>query len=241
MLAIFNSIAVARVRQLVNAVRATIAPYEYVQTCVERGFERFIHRAQEDVRLIAIVGGFRGDEIVILAKRFAGASFHVFEPVPATAELLRRRFRNNKRVSVVEAAVSDTNGEAEFQDTNLPGAGSLLQVSAAGCADYGLIVTRAFRVSTVTLDTYAVEQRIEHFDLMWVDVQGAEALVLAGATNSLNRTSAVMLEVSSYSLMYEGAPLLPQLDATLRRKGFSMVLLGCDPDNGTGNALWVRV
>jgi hypothetical protein len=54
-----------------------------------------------------------------------------------------------------------------------------------------------------------------------LDVQGYEPQVLAGATQVLNRTLAVQLEMSLLPL-YEGEALMPQMHAVMAAKGFNL-------------------
>jgi hypothetical protein len=54
-----------------------------------------------------------------------------------------------------------------------------------------------------------------------LDVQGYESQVLAGATQLLNHTLAVQLEMSLLPL-YEGEALMPQMHAAMNAKGFDL-------------------
>jgi FkbM family methyltransferase len=54
-----------------------------------------------------------------------------------------------------------------------------------------------------------------------LDVQGYESQVLAGATQLLNHTLAVQLEMSLLPL-YEGETLMPQMHAAMTAKGFDL-------------------
>jgi FkbM family methyltransferase len=54
-----------------------------------------------------------------------------------------------------------------------------------------------------------------------LDVQGYESQVLAGATQLLNHTFAVQLEMSLLPL-YEGETLMPQMQAAITAKGFDL-------------------
>jgi FkbM family methyltransferase len=54
-----------------------------------------------------------------------------------------------------------------------------------------------------------------------LDVQGYESQVLAGATQLLNHTLAIQLEMSLLPL-YEGETLMPQMHAAMTAKGFDL-------------------
>lgn len=70
-----------------------------------------------------------------------------------------------------------------------------------------------------TLDTLLAERAFGAVDVLVVDVQGAELLVLKGATQTLGQVKAVVSEVSTQAL-YEGGVLFDELRAFLHSHGF---------------------
>ena len=82
----------------------------------------------------------------------------------------------------------------------------------------------AIAVRTETLDAFCAARRIGRIDFIHMDVQGAERLVLAGATAMLPRIGSLWLEVSDQPL-YAGQMLRPEIEAFMRRQGF---VLGCE-------------
>ncbi|BBD37083.1 methyltransferase FkbM family [Aminobacter sp. Y103A] len=74
-------------------------------------------------------------------------------------------------------------------------------------------------VGTDTLDHIALVNRFENADLVAADVQGAELLVLKGATGLLAQAKAVIVEVS-LQRFYDGGVLQPELRRFLRQHGF---------------------
>ncbi len=77
--------------------------------------------------------------------------------------------------------------------------------------------------SVVSVETTTVDQLVggRNVALLKIDVQGAEAEVLAGASETLGRTDAVMLEVTFVS-HYEGDATFPSLHQTMLDAGFSL-------------------
>jgi hypothetical protein len=84
--------------------------------------------------------------------------------------------------------------------------------------DRGWNVRDTVSVETTTVDELAGNRTI---GLLKIDVQGAEQEVLAGATATLPRTSAVMLEVTFVS-HYEGDATFVQLHETMQEAGFRL-------------------
>jgi hypothetical protein len=65
-------------------------------------------------------------------------------------------------------------------------------------------------VKTRTLDSWAREEGVGVIDLIWADVQGAEADLIAGGKEALRRTRYFYTEYSNAEL-YEGQANLKQL------------------------------
>jgi FkbM family methyltransferase len=72
---------------------------------------------------------------------------------------------------------------------------------------------------TRTLDGLLADAGFGSVDTLVVDVQGAELLVLQGASRILGEVKAVVSEVSTQAL-YEGGVLFPQLRDFMRAQGF---------------------
>lgn len=112
------------------------------------------------------------------------------EMIDETAAILRKHIEMNElaNVTVVEQALSQSAGEEII--AHLPvdhvGQATLLAETLHGAK------TREIRVTTTTLD--AITQGIEQIDLMKIDLEGAEAMALAGAQDMLQRTRRVIFE-----------------------------------------------
>ncbi len=112
----------------------------------------------------------------LLAAVLVGPSGHVyaFEPLPRNVHYLREHLRLNQitNVDIVEAAISDKDGEDYFDDS--PGA-AMGHLAASGSK----------RVKTVRIDELVIKKVLPPPDYLKIDVEGAESLVLTGAKNVL--------------------------------------------------------
>jgi FkbM family methyltransferase len=90
-------------------------------------------------------------------------------------------------------------------------------------------------VTSDTADRIAAAHGFASADLLLVDVQGAELLVLKGATSLLKSAKAVIVEVSLQPY-YEGGVLQPELREFLRGRGFMEIRR--PPDHG--DQLYIR-
>jgi FkbM family methyltransferase len=105
------------------------------------------------------------------------------EPSPGSAALLRANCALNgvaDRVRVVEAVVSDTRGTVEFDVSGT--APGRHKVAAAGAEE-------TIAVPTVSLDALVEDGVLDPatVGLLWIDAQGHEPQVLAGASSLLER------------------------------------------------------
>jgi len=76
-------------------------------------------------------------------------------------------------------------------------------------------------VPTGTLDEFCAQRGIPRIDFIQMDVQGAEQLVLLGATAMLRHTTAIWLEVAAQEL-YKGQALDQELTLFMRARGFAL-------------------
>ena len=72
---------------------------------------------------------------------------------------------------------------------------------------------------------------------MWIDVQGAEKMVLKGGQRFLKRSN--LYRDFYTSELYKKSTTLEEVDEILKNYGFTLVLLGTDI-NLTGNALFIK-
>src|SRR4051812_34436716 len=118
----------------------------------------------------------------LVAARLVGGSGHVraYEPLPYNAEVLRSNVARNAlaNVTVVEAAVSASSGEALFEEGPTGQDGHLGQGT--------------LRVRTVTLDD-EVADGAPPPTLVKLDIEGAEHDALRGARETLTRHRPVIL------------------------------------------------
>ncbi len=151
------------------------ALYEFLSTTIREG-DRVLD-----------VGAFLGIYAILAARR-AGPAGRVlaFEPTPRSAALARLHFAYNavaERVQLIEAAVSDQPGRAEFFEYAEAYVNSLVSAPDASAAP----VKRDVQV--VTIDDVC-----RQFDfvpaLIRMDVQGAEIHALRGARDTIRKAGA---------------------------------------------------
>ncbi len=141
-----------------------LGSYEYSK---RRAFERMVNEGAVVFDIGAHVGFYTLLGAVLVGPR--GKVF-AFEPLPRNVRYLKEHLRLNaiKNVSVIEAAVSDSDGIAFFAEGQNNSTGQL--------APAGLL-----RVKTVSLDEITSAGPTPPPDFLKIDVEGGEMLVLKGA------------------------------------------------------------
>jgi FkbM family methyltransferase len=175
------------------------------------------------IRTFLDVGANDGAHAIELLENGFTGSILSFEPLPDVWEALRRKAaRANSRWKVApRVALSDQNGEAEFTEAGNKVSSSLLSMldshiaAAPQSRPLGKIT-----VPTVRLDDFLLKETVASPVFLKIDVQGAETLVLGGATRALQDVVVgVQVEMSLVPL-YQGQSLYWEVDSFLRAKGF---------------------
>jgi FkbM family methyltransferase len=131
------------------------------------------------------VGSSYGDFLAVFLARAPDGRHFAFEPVPASAQLLRERY---PQVQVYEMALSDDTGVGEFHHVVTDPGYSGLRRRSYPRPDFQVepVPVRIDRLDNVL----PADVRIH---LLKVDVEGAELQVLRGATRTLRHSRPYVL------------------------------------------------
>lgn len=107
------------------------------------------------------------------------------EPLPTTADRLRRNIARNKvtNTMVIEAGIADRDGEAFLYEHGR-------QSSASICGDSA---GPRYRVQVRTVDSLVKELALSRVDWIKVDIEGAEPMALIGMKNTIQQFAPRML------------------------------------------------
>jgi FkbM family methyltransferase len=133
------------------------------------------------------VGCNKGIILDLLIRHRPDGRFFAFEPNPRLADVLRRKYRRNPRVTVFEVAAYSEPGETTFYvDRDSAGLSGLRDRSTPGAPRNTVPVrVRADRLDNVIPDISP------HF--IKIDVEGAELHVLEGARAMLARSRPIVV------------------------------------------------
>jgi FkbM family methyltransferase len=199
------------------------------------------------------VGACEGEDTIKLKRRFPNASIYAFEPLPDNFTKMQKHLEEYgvSDVALFQLALSDRAGTTEFyvssgHPDNIPRtpdwdygnkSSSLLPPKEHTIVVPWVKFDRTIHVETIRLDSFCCERFISRIDLVYLDVQGAEFLVLRGAGEYIKNISAIWMEVAAIEL-YEGQALKDDLERFMHDNGFVCIK---DAVNETaGDRLYVR-
>ncbi|MBC8039392.1 MAG: FkbM family methyltransferase [Opitutaceae bacterium] len=221
----------------------------------EREFRRLFSPALPLV--IFDIGACEGEDSVRYSRIYPRARILAFEPLPANQTLVRANFSRYSTVQaeLVPVALSDHEGDAVFhvssgrpadpfagENWNYGNKSSSLLAPASPSPMHGWInFKESIVVRTTTLDSFCASRNLRHIDFIQMDVQGAERLVLDGASAMLPRIGAIWLEVANREL-YRGQSLDREIMRFMRSHGFALAFETYrDASTGEGDHLYVNL
>ena len=173
--------------------------------------------------LIVDVGANIGEWTAAVLTFAPNASVLVVEPSPEPFAQCRHRFLDRPNVTVVNKAIGAERRTGTLFRTAASHNTSLLRPRRYGDDLYGWgwEVEEELTVDVVALDDLVPRGAVS---LLKIDVQGGEQDVLQGARGVLERTSCILIEVTTLS-HYEGDVDFCSIDRHLKTSGFCLSAL----------------
>jgi FkbM family methyltransferase len=194
-------------------------PKPYVEPRLSAGalsVEEIVEHVDKEDAVLLDVGSNDGSQTLAFLRAFPRARIYAFEPDPRAIVSFHKRVKDPRAV-LFEFAVGAKDGSTEFFMSdgtasleNAPErpegwdlSGSIHKPTGHLEAAPWVKFERKITVPLVRLDTWARQNGVEGIDFMWVDIQGAEADLIKGAPQTLERTRFFYTEYSDRQL-YEG-------------------------------------
>lgn len=187
------------------------------------------------------VGAHEGRELA-LYRRMGASPILFIEANPEVAARLRRAVADEPDVTVAECAITDGRADtAVLHVTSMDQSSSLLPLGEHLTLYPGIVETRAVVVPAVSLDALIARLGLDPaaFNLLNIDIQGAELPALRGALGTLAHIEAVNTEIN-FRELYRGGTFFHELAAFLHGLGFVCEAATCPYDPSWGDALFVR-
>ena len=188
-----------------------------------RAFRNLRHLPRHTYRYVIDAGANRGSFTDAFLLLHRPQRVIMVEAIPELAENLRARYAGDPRISIVEAALSDRNGEAQFEINRSEASSSLLPIDPRNSEWFArdLSVARSIQVPTITLPELMSRQGLQTIDLLKLDLQGAERLVLTASQEILDRIEVIYTEIF-FEQLYAGAWLFWDTNEFLSHRGFKL-------------------
>lgn len=152
--------------------------------------------------------------------------FYSFEPLKQEFEILSGFAKNDPKWEVFNMAIGDFDGEIEMNVASNSQSSSILNMTQAHIDSAPNSAYKGKqKVKIRKLDTM-IPEIVDDLEATYlkIDVQGFEKNVLDGATQFLNKTKGLQLELSLVEL-YHGEELMIEMCARLKKMGFRLYSL----------------
>jgi FkbM family methyltransferase len=192
-------------------------------------------------RGILHVGAHHGQEIEAYRSLGLNRNIVFVEANPTVCGVLRSRMAGEKGVQIINRAISDKNGTIELNVTTNDQCSSILPLKRHLHYSPDIVVTRRVSVPSCTLDSLAAELELSaaDYNVLSIDIQGAELIAFREGTKFLKQLDAIFTEVN-FEELYEGCAQVGDLDTFLGEHGFARVETTAPSHPSWGDALYIR-
>ena len=193
-----------------------------------------------DVKVIFDVGAADGKDSIKYHNLFPNAIIYAFEPLPESYDTLVRNTKEFSRIVTLNFALSDSIGDAVFNITKLKDASSLLVPNETGSSfDRHTVQVDSINVKTSTIDEICHHYKVNHINILKMDVQGAEYLTLKGASNILsNKNLDLIYSEVNFLSIYKEMPLYHDIAMYLNKNSYDLFNLYNLIHNQNGQLAW---
>jgi FkbM family methyltransferase len=144
-------------------------------------------------------------------------------------------------VALANCAIAEVSGRARLHITSGDQCSSLLPLGRHLEYYPEIVETRTIDVTAWTLDDLIAQlgMRPERFNLLNIDIQGAELQALKGAQRLLASIEAINVEIN-FEELYDGCAQIEDIDHLLSEHGFRRVATSCPFHPSWGDGFYLR-
>ena len=195
-----------------------------------RKFISYKFKDPDEVTVIFDIGSLHSLESVELSKVYKNAHIYAFEANPDSYKVCLENTKDHDRITVINKAVNDRDGTCVFnaidpEKTETPwfdgnrGASSLFKSN--GKYDHiEKYIQKEIEVPCIQLETFCKENNIDHIDLIWMDLQGAELIALKSMGRELMSTVKVIHTELEMTPIYKDQCLYEDVNQFLKNYNF---------------------
>jgi len=165
----------------------------------------------------------------------------LIEANPGLVERLRSMAATLAGVTVAHCAINDADGPIDLHVASVDEASSLLPLKLHQDIYPDIVETDVITVPGLRLDQLmeTLALATADFNILCVDIQGAELRALRGATRTLEAIDALTVEIN-FDELYDGCAQVEDIDTFLGDRGFDRVATMTPFHPTWGDALYVR-
>ncbi len=209
--------------KIINTIKNKIKKILYKNTIHDNTLSKQAIKKllQKENPIIFEIGCADGLDTLEFLKTFSNPNFKIycFEPDPRNIESFKRNI-NDKRVTLIEKAIGNIDGEMVFHQSSTIYSSSLKNPNIENIKSSWSDISfeNEIKIGATTIDTFIKENNIDTVDFIWADVQGAEDLMIKGAENSLKNKIKYMYTEYAKIEYYKDSPTLPDILRSLGKE-----------------------
>lgn len=156
-----------------------------------------------DVKIILDIGSRDGCQSLELNRWFPHAKIYAFEPIQHSFEFSKNNTESIENIEVYPYAINSYDGKTKFYEVynGNVGASSLLKTTDNFRSSQWL--QKEIEVECILLSNWLKENNIKTVDLIWMDVQGAEKIVLDSLGVYLPNVKVIATEIGIQKLYHD--------------------------------------
>lgn len=188
------------------------------------------------VPIILEAGSNQGEDTVLMASKWPHGQIFAFEAFPEVFYKLKKNVLHFKNIHPFQYALAKNDGYVTFylSETCYP-ASSILDRTQYVEKQFG---GRNIQVQSCNLDSFCTTHGISKIDFMWLDLEGAEKLVLSAAPKILSSVKCIYTE-TNFQVFRHGTVQYNELKKFLEDEGFELIAHWYRKD-WQGDAIFVR-
>lgn len=189
--------------------------------------------------LILEIGTHNGEDTIKFAKWYPKGTIHTFEPDPRLTDYLFKKFKSKNNIIFYPKAIYEENRPIKF---NLSKAENLNDFKGSGSSSLINYKTESKRIFDKVVEIQGMTlSQIKQLtntiiDLIWIDVQGAERLIVESHEHIFKKSEIIWIEYgeADYKDFYTRAEIINKFKQTHSVSFFSN-------RNVKGNLLLVKI
>jgi len=173
--------------------------------------------------IIVDAGAADGRSSLKFAHNFKQSKIIAFEPVSQMCELFKEKTQHLSNVILIKKALGNSISKVKVNITKNFESSSILQLNTQYNKNTDFTDELGFQ-NTETVDLTTLDEELKdhkNIGLIKIDTQGAELMILQGASQTLKKTKIILLEMNNHD-SYKNAAKYYQVDIYLRNSDFRL-------------------